>query len=266
MSRKHTLEREMAEIASQELELLVKYTAEWTNKSANCSRRFSLADKIAHAIMQITDVYKETIKKNRGGWTCGTHMNHVRTALSRKIASQYSDEQLSRFAEVCVTCIDSQKPFLDADQSIKDMAADFLSMRPAPLVHPAASLFRQELETAEQTEFDQGSGAESTLPSEPGREQVYAEVYQVILHMEKGLQIMIPRKFIQFLRKNMDTQWGHRLDFTQNCNDMDLLQETRALLMLVYRDFICSPDERMELIKKANERPYQAIGSTNFSR
>lgn len=102
----------------------------------------------------------------------------------------------------------------------------------------------------EHTEFDSSLGKENAIPNEHGREQAYAEVYQVILHMEKGLQIMIPRKFIQFLRKNMDTQWGRNLDFTKNLNDMDLLQETRVLLSLVYRDFICSPEERMELIKK----------------
>lgn len=102
----------------------------------------------------------------------------------------------------------------------------------------------------EHTEFDSGQRKDSDIPNEPRREQAYAEVYQVILHMEKGLQIMIPRKFVQFLRKNMDTQWGRNLDFTKNLNDMDLLQETRVLLSLVYRDFICSPEERMELIKK----------------
>lgn len=98
--------------------------------------------------------------------------------------------------------------------------------------------------------FDSCQWKESDIPNETRREQAYAEVYQVILHMEKGLQIMIPRKFIHFLRKNMDTQWGQKLDFSKNLNDMDLLQETRVLLSLVYRDFICSPEERMELIKK----------------
>lgn len=102
----------------------------------------------------------------------------------------------------------------------------------------------------EHTGFDSCQGKESDIPNEPRREQAYAEVYQVILHMEKGLQIMIPCKFIHFLRKNMDTQWGQKLDFSKNLNDMDLLQETRVLLSLVYRDFICSPEERMELIKK----------------
>ena len=102
----------------------------------------------------------------------------------------------------------------------------------------------------EHTEFDSSLEKENSFPCKPGREQAYAEVYEVILHMEKGLQVMIPRKFIQFLRKNMDAQWGRNLDFTKNLNDMDLLQETRVLLSLVYRDFICSPEERMELIKK----------------
>lgn len=102
----------------------------------------------------------------------------------------------------------------------------------------------------EHTEFDTSRENESENHHESRRKQAYAEVYQVILHMENDLQIMIPRKFIHFLRKNMDTKWSRNLDFAKNLNDMDLLQETRVLLSLVYRDFICSPEERMELIKK----------------
>ena len=112
-----------------------------------CGRALSLADKIAHAIMQITSLYGQAIKKARGGWSCGTHMNHVRTALSHNIASKYDDEQLLRFIEACVDCFDGQISFRDSDKDIKDMAEDFLSMRPVPLVHPPASWWRQVLES-----------------------------------------------------------------------------------------------------------------------
>ena len=74
-------------------------------------------------------------------------MNHVRTALSHKIASKYNDEQLLRFIEACVDCVGGRKSLMDADNDIKVMAADFLSMRPTPLVHPPASWLRKALES-----------------------------------------------------------------------------------------------------------------------
>jgi len=147
LNSKDALRIEEGKIRSQEPELLVKYIAEMQDRDTICRRKLSPADKIAHAIMHITSLYGQAIKKARGGWSCGTHMNHVRTALSHKIASKYDDEQLLRFIEACVDCFDGRISFLDSDKDIKDMAEDFLSMRPAPLVHPPASWLGKALES-----------------------------------------------------------------------------------------------------------------------
>lgn len=147
MNSKDALRIEEGKIRSQEPELLVKYTAEIQDRNTICGRKLSPADKIAHAIMHITSLYGQAIKKARGGWSCGTHMNHVRTALSHKIASKYDDEQLLRFIEACVDCFNGRISFLDSDKDIKDMAEVFLALRPAPLVHPPTSWWRQALES-----------------------------------------------------------------------------------------------------------------------
>lgn len=147
MNSKDALRIEEGKIRSQEPELLVKYTAEMQDRNTICGRKLSPADKIAHAIMHITSLYGQAIKKARGGWSCGTHMNHVRTALSHKIASKYDDEQLLRFIEACVDCFNGRISFLDSDKDIKDMAEVFLALRPVPLVHPPTSWWRQALES-----------------------------------------------------------------------------------------------------------------------
>lgn len=147
MNSQETLEIEKEKIRVQEPEILVKHTAEMQGRDTICGRALSPADKIARAIMHITSLYGQAIKKARGGWSCGTHMNHVRTALSYKIASKYDDEQLLHFIEACVDCFNGRISFLDSDKDIKDMAEDFLAMRPAPLVHPPTSWWRQALES-----------------------------------------------------------------------------------------------------------------------
>lgn len=102
----------------------------------------------------------------------------------------------------------------------------------------------------EHTEFGSSLRAENKANTEPDIAQVLAEVNQVLLHMPRELQILIPSKFMEFLHDNMDAAWGDKLDFSKDLNDMDLLEETRVLLSLVYRDFLCSPEEQEELIRK----------------
>ena len=79
-------------------------------------------------------------------------------------------------------------------------------------------------------------------------EHAFSEVYQILLYTPNSIQMMIPLRFMKFLRENMDSTWRSNVDFSKKLNDMDLLRDTRVLLSLVYRDFLCSPEERKKLI------------------
>lgn len=83
-----------------------------------------------------------------------------------------------------------------------------------------------------------------------GMEQAYSETYQVLRHATLGIIKQIPNSFMDFLRKNMDATWSGNLDFSKNLMEMDLLWDTRVLLSLVYRDFLCSETERKILVEK----------------
>lgn len=145
MNGNDVLKIEEDKIRSQEPELLVKHTAEMQGYDTICGRKLSLADKIAYAVTHITALYADAIKRARGGWTCGTHVNHVRAALAHQIASSYDDAQLCSFIDFCVDCADGRKSLQNADNDIKDMVEEFLAMRPAPFVHPPFSWWRQVL-------------------------------------------------------------------------------------------------------------------------
>lgn len=140
------LELVKEEIRKKEPELLIKHTAELQRCDTIYRRKLSPADKIARAIMHITSLYGQSIKNARGGWTCGTYVNHVRTALAHQITSSYDDSQLHSFINFCVDCADGQKSLQDADKDIKDMVEKFLDIRPAPLVHLPTSWWQQVLE------------------------------------------------------------------------------------------------------------------------
>ena len=84
-------------------------------------------------------------------------------------------------------------------------------------------------------------------------EHAFSEVYQILLYTPNSIQMMIPLRCMKLLRENMDSTWRSNVDFSKNLSDMDLLRDTRVLLSLIYRDFLCSPEERKKLIKKDHE-------------
>ena len=145
MNSNDALKIEEDKIRAQEPELLVKYTAEMQDRDTICGRKLSPSDKIAYAIMHITSLYGQAIKDARGGWTCGTHVNHVRTAMAHQIASSYDDVRLCSFIDFCAECAGGRKALQHADNDIMGMVEEFLAMRPAPFVHPPSSWWRQVL-------------------------------------------------------------------------------------------------------------------------
>lgn len=91
----------------------------------------------------------------------------------------------------------------------------------------------------------------STVSKKANRRELgraFSEVHQILLHTSDSVKVLIPPQFMKFLRENMDHAWRGDLDFSKRLNDMDLRRDTRVLLSLVYRDFLCSPEERKKLI------------------
>ena len=80
--------------------------------------------------------------------------------------------------------------------------------------------------------------------------QSFSEVYDIILHLEKELYNKIPQKFIQAIEQNRDADYEFNIDYSKNINEQKLLPDTRVLLSLIYRDYLCSSEERQKLIEK----------------
>ena len=83
-------------------------------------------------------------------------------------------------------------------------------------------------------------------------EQSYAEIYNIINHLDKDLYKKIPISFINFIKQNMDLDYKCNIDFSKDINSQQLLHNTRVILSLIYRDYLCSTEERKILIEKDN--------------
>lgn len=77
--------------------------------------------------------------------------------------------------------------------------------------------------------------------------QVLTEVYDIINHFESNLYKMIPLEFIGFVEQNKDNNYNTEIDFSKSINEQNILQETKVILAIIYRDFICNTKLRQNL-------------------
>lgn len=77
--------------------------------------------------------------------------------------------------------------------------------------------------------------------------QAFSETYDVINHMSKEMQEKIPKSFINLIKENRDLDYKVNIDYSKDIKKQ-LLKETKIILSLVYRDYLCSSEKREELL------------------
>lgn len=80
--------------------------------------------------------------------------------------------------------------------------------------------------------------------------QAFTEVYDIIIHMEDEIIKKIPQNFLNIIKNNRDLSWELNIDYNQSINTQNILHESRIILSLIYRDYICTSEERNQLLKK----------------
>lgn len=83
--------------------------------------------------------------------------------------------------------------------------------------------------------------------------QAITEVVEILKYSEKEIIDKIPEKFMQFLYKNMDSEYKANINFMNENWDNEIKQDTKAILALIYRDYIVTKEERHKLIEKEQE-------------
>lgn len=91
--------------------------------------------------------------------------------------------------------------------------------------------------------------------------QVSCEIEEVLAHTKKELVKKIPNNIREFFIKNSKdvTDYNAKYNPDISLDEQDLLEETKGILTLFYRDYWCTPEERLELETKLdeNEKKYQ---------
>ena len=83
-------------------------------------------------------------------------------------------------------------------------------------------------------------------------QKAFSQVYDIINHFEPELYSKIPKKFITFLEENKDNNYISGIDYTKSINEQTLLHETKVILSIVYRKYICDEEKKMMLRQEDN--------------
>ena len=83
--------------------------------------------------------------------------------------------------------------------------------------------------------------------------QVFSEVYDIILHMDEELLNKIPNMFIELMKQNRDEKFQVNIDYSKSLIGQEIQRGTKVILSLIYRDYLCSVEKRLDLIKKDEE-------------
>ena len=85
------------------------------------------------------------------------------------------------------------------------------------------------------------------------------EVLDILEYLPEDLVSNIPIKLMQFLKNNSIPAYKPLFDYSAGLDKIELRNRTRALLAMIYRNYICSEEEQKEYDKilYQNEEKYQ---------
>ena len=78
-------------------------------------------------------------------------------------------------------------------------------------------------------------------------ENALAEVDSILKLMPEDLLHKIPKSFLDFVAQKKSKSYITNLDLDKPLNEQNLLKETRAILSLIYRSYLCDSEQRRKL-------------------
>jgi type I restriction-modification system DNA methylase subunit len=73
------------------------------------------------------------------------------------------------------------------------------------------------------------------------------EVEAILKLMSKDMLDKIPNSFLNFIEQKKSKSYIPNLNMQKSLNEQNLLKETRAILSLIYRSYLCNSEEKEKL-------------------
>lgn len=90
--------------------------------------------------------------------------------------------------------------------------------------------------------------------------KAYAEIDVIIENILTDFITLIPQQFINFIKDNKQKDHILELDKLKPLHEQSMMDETKAILTIIYRDFLCSQEEKDEInaILLENDNKYNS--------
>lgn len=75
------------------------------------------------------------------------------------------------------------------------------------------------------------------------------EVTFVLQYLPESMKSKIPKKFLNFLKENSISNYNPKFDFSYGLCNVNLTKKAKAILAVIYRNYICTEEEKSILIK-----------------
>ena len=79
------------------------------------------------------------------------------------------------------------------------------------------------------------------------------QISEILNYVEKDLINKIPENLINYINQNKSKDYDWKIDTKLPLEKQELLQQTKEILTVIYRDYLCNNTEREELDKTLNE-------------
>ena len=85
------------------------------------------------------------------------------------------------------------------------------------------------------------------------------EVLNILERLPSNEVDKIPKKLLEFFKKVALEDYKPQLDFSKNLNEIELMEKTKDILAMLYRNYWCSEEERKEydILLNENEKKYR---------
>ena len=80
--------------------------------------------------------------------------------------------------------------------------------------------------------------------------QALFEVYKILENTDEEIKNKIPEKFIKFVKENMDKNYKFELEKGKELVRQNLKSETKQIIALIYKYYICGEEERKKIVEK----------------
>lgn len=87
--------------------------------------------------------------------------------------------------------------------------------------------------------------------------KAFKELWEIIQFFPKSEYNKIPATFVNFIKENMDENYRYTVNHIDDFQNQEMLEETKVLLAVVYRDFLASSEEQKQIIERENNELLQ---------